>query len=204
MDLDARYDAINTAIFLPSGGSQRLRRQFVGTLDVHADHRVLELGCGTGQVTQALIEAGADVVAVDALPEMLSGARRRAPEAVFVEGDAIDADVGTDFDRVVLSFVLHDFDTDGRRRLLHRAVDALGPHGRIGILDWAVPRRRGFGRAWRWFLARLEPSPNVVQVLDGGIETDLKAVGLGVVDRHRVALDRAQSIVVQPLENVHR
>jgi SAM-dependent methyltransferase len=38
--------------------------------------RVLDLGCGTGRHTLALVEAGADVVALDLTPEMLDRARR--------------------------------------------------------------------------------------------------------------------------------
>ena len=121
MAVDTVYDAINTAIFLPTGGSRRLRRQLVEALDVRPGHRALELGCGTGQVTARLLDAGAEVVAVDALPEMLAGARRRAPAATIVEGDALTTEVGDGFDRTVLSFVLHNFDHGGRVSLLRRA-----------------------------------------------------------------------------------
>jgi SAM-dependent methyltransferase len=62
-----RYDAITVAIFL--GGSRRLRHRLVDTLEVSRGHRVLELGCGSGQVTEQLVAAGAMVTAVDALPE---------------------------------------------------------------------------------------------------------------------------------------
>lgn len=78
MQVANAYDAVNAAIFLPSGGSRRVRQSLVNALEIRPGHRVLELGCGTGQVTARLLAAGADVVAVDALPSMLIGARRRA------------------------------------------------------------------------------------------------------------------------------
>ena len=52
------YDLLNTVIWLPTG-SRRLRRQFVGELPLHPGARVLELGCGTGQVTAELAARGA-------------------------------------------------------------------------------------------------------------------------------------------------
>src|SRR5687768_17204506 len=101
MDLAGAYDALNTLIFLPSGGSRRLRKRLVDALEVGPGQRVLELGCGTGQVTAELLAAGAQVVAVDRLPAMLAGARQRAPRAVFIEGDALEAEVEGAYDRVV-------------------------------------------------------------------------------------------------------
>ncbi len=83
------YDLLNAVLFAPSGGSGRLRQQLVDALAPAAGDRVLELGCGTGQVTERLLAAGARVVAVDALPEMLEGARRRAPEAEYVVGERV-------------------------------------------------------------------------------------------------------------------
>jgi len=107
----------------------------VGALDVRPGQRVLELGCGTGQVTAELLAGGADVVAVDALPAMLDGARRRAPGATYVHGDVLLAELGGGYHRVVLSFLLHNFDQNSRVRLLRRAAAALAGGGRVGILD---------------------------------------------------------------------
>jgi ubiquinone/menaquinone biosynthesis C-methylase UbiE len=194
----ALYDAINALIFLPSGGSGRLRQVLVDALDVRSTHRVLELGCGTGQVTRRLTATGADVVALDALPAMLAAARRRAPRATFIEGDALQSAIGDGYDRVVLAFVLHNFEASDRRRLLTRAATALGPHGRIGILDWALPRDRLRAAVWRRFLRALEPSgTGTRQILEGGLEGDALALGLRVVSRRPAAGGRAQIVILE-------
>jgi ubiquinone/menaquinone biosynthesis C-methylase UbiE len=196
ISLGTRYDLLNSAIFLPSGGSRRVRRALVEALDIRPGHRVLELGCGTGQVTAELLAAGADVTALDALPEMLVAARRRAPAATFVQGDANESDLGTGHDRAVVSFVLHNLDAAGRAALLRRATDSLGAGGRIGILDWCSPRNRVAARAWRAFLGWLEPSATVTEVLDGAIAADADRAGLRVEARHTVANGRAEVIVL--------
>lgn len=98
MTLAIKYVALHTALFLSSGGSRRVRQHLVDALEVAAGHRVLELGCGTGQVTALLVAAGAEVVAVDAVPGMLDGARRRAPGATFIQGDVFDVEVADRFD----------------------------------------------------------------------------------------------------------
>jgi ubiquinone/menaquinone biosynthesis C-methylase UbiE len=198
MAIAAAYDAVNAVIFLPSGGSGRLRQSLVDALDVRPGHRVLELGCGTGQVTARLLTAGGDVVAVDQLAAMLAGARRRASGATFVVGDAMEADVGGDYDRVVLSFVLHSFESDGRVRLLRRAAATLAADGRIGVLDWALPPGRVREALWRRFLRVLEPAGTAQQLLDGALGADIRAAGLQIDDQRRVAGGRAQILVVSP------
>jgi ubiquinone/menaquinone biosynthesis C-methylase UbiE len=221
MSLSRKYDVLNTAIFLPAGGSRRVRQSFVSALDVAPGHRVLELGCGTGQVTALLVATGAEVVAIDPLPAMLDGARRRAPGATIIERDLFDMEIPGHFDRVVLSFVLHNFDANGRREALRRSGHVLTAGGQVGILDWAVPSGRISASLWRRYLTRLEPSsedvvltdtdperrylageaPNVGAVLDGALGMDLRVAGLDVRSRRTVANGRAQILIADPQED---
>jgi ubiquinone/menaquinone biosynthesis C-methylase UbiE len=193
--LATRYDVLNTALFLPSGGSRPLRRKLVDVLEVRAGQRAIDLGCGTGQVADHLLAAGADVVAVDVRPEMLAGARRRAPDATFIEGDFLEINLGRGYDRAVLSFVLHNFDAADRAQILRRVAAALGPHGRIGVLDWALPSGRRRAAVWRRVLTLLEPSPNVTDILDGALPADIAAAGLHI-DHHQAAASGRTQILV--------
>ena len=63
-----------------SARESRLRNLF-HHLDVPslAGKRVLELGCGTGELGHAFVEAGCDVVSVDARSEYVDELRRRFP-----------------------------------------------------------------------------------------------------------------------------
>jgi SAM-dependent methyltransferase len=49
--------------------------------------RALDAACGTGRLTELLVERGDDVVGVDQSPEMLDVARDRFPDATFHVGD---------------------------------------------------------------------------------------------------------------------
>ena len=71
--------------------------------------RVLDVGCGSGTLLGATVEAGADAVGVDISEVMTAGARRRVPEATVLATDAQDADLlalapGAPFDRVISRF----------------------------------------------------------------------------------------------------
>jgi SAM-dependent methyltransferase len=52
--------------------------------------RALDAACGTGRLTELLVERGHDVVGVDQSPEMLDVARDRFPDATFHVGDVRD------------------------------------------------------------------------------------------------------------------
>jgi len=67
--------------------------------------RILDAGCGPGQLTQALAERGADVVAIDISPSLIDIARKRIPttlhsQIVFRVGDMCDPALGG-FDHVI-------------------------------------------------------------------------------------------------------
>ena len=139
--------------------------------------------------------AGAVVTAVDALSEMLVRARQRAPEATFVHGDLTQVDVAGPFDRVVLSFVLHNFDAHGRRMVLNQSRTRLAAGGAIGVLEWDMPSGRTRRSLWRRFLHRIEPSPSVEEILAGALAEDVAAAGLRSTLRQPVAGGRAQIVV---------
>ncbi|MCA9119667.1 MAG: class I SAM-dependent methyltransferase [Planctomycetales bacterium] len=68
---------------------------------------MLDLGCGTGQLTAQIAQSGATVVGLDNSPAMANEARRLYPQLEFREADARDFDVAEPFDAVFSNAVLH-------------------------------------------------------------------------------------------------
>ncbi|MGA2181620.1 MAG: bifunctional class I SAM-dependent methyltransferase/glycosyltransferase family 2 protein [Bryobacteraceae bacterium] len=68
--------------------------------------RVLEVGCGTGDLLAALRPAYG--VGIDFSAEMVSLARERHPNLIFQQADAHDFDLGEKFDFVVCSDLIND------------------------------------------------------------------------------------------------
>lgn len=98
----------------------------------------LDLCCGHGNVAQGLVAAGARVTALDFSPAMLELARQRAPEARFVEGDAMDLPFDNNaFDAVTMGFgILHIPDPT---RALAEIGRVLRPGGRLAYTVWHDP-----------------------------------------------------------------
>lgn len=112
--------------------AERVRR-FAAPLT--GDERALDAGCGAGALALALAPLVREVVGVDAVPELLEHARRRAPANVtFLEGDVVR-----------LPFERGEFDLAGSARVLHHVsrpelvVSELArvtrPGGRLLIVD---------------------------------------------------------------------
>jgi SAM-dependent methyltransferase len=74
-----------------------------------AGRRVLDVGCGTGRTSASLVAAGAEVVGLDASPQMLRHARERVPSASFHLADLAEPLPFDDdsFDLAVGSLVMH-------------------------------------------------------------------------------------------------
>src|SRR5258706_9007132 len=86
--------------------------------------RILELGCGTGRVTEVL-RRHAPVIAVDLLIEMLWRARRKAPRAHLVAADLRRFAFATTFDLIVLADdpMAHLLSMDDRAKVMRLIAD---------------------------------------------------------------------------------
>ncbi|HSF14879.1 MAG TPA: class I SAM-dependent methyltransferase [Vicinamibacteria bacterium] len=99
--------------------------------------RLLDLGCGTGAVLQALNVEHA--VGLDLSRGMLAVARSKAPHAVYVRGDFLEPPFASAFDLVTCFSALgHVLPTDGERFV--RAVrTCLRPRGHFLFVTSRMP-----------------------------------------------------------------
>ena len=75
--------------------------------------RVLDLGAGTGKLTAALVDLGAEVIAVEPDPAMLTELRRALPTARALAGSAEAIPLpDSSVDAVIAGNALHWFDMD--------------------------------------------------------------------------------------------
>lgn len=69
--------------------------------------RVLDIGCGTGQLTARIAERGAEVAGIDRSAGMIAEARANFPGIRFEQGDAASFAFPERFDAVFSNAVLH-------------------------------------------------------------------------------------------------
>jgi trans-aconitate 2-methyltransferase len=98
-------------------------------LNAQPGERILDVGCGTGQLTAEIARSGAHVIGLDSSADMLVNARKNFPELSFVLGDAAAFDFPEPFDAVFSNAVLHWVkNTEGAAASIARA---LRPGGRF-------------------------------------------------------------------------
>ncbi len=78
-----------------------------------APRTVLDAGCGTGRVARELARRGVEVVGVDLDDEMLSTARRKAPQLEWQRADLAEIDLRRVFDVVLMAGNVMIFLTPG-------------------------------------------------------------------------------------------
>src|SRR5476649_1585356 len=76
-------------------------------LDIKPGERILDLGCGTGHLTNKIKEHGADVTGIDASEDMIAKAKESFPGVNFQVADAADFHFDEPFDAVFSNAVLH-------------------------------------------------------------------------------------------------
>lgn len=105
-------------------------------LEVERDIRLLDLACGTGRLTAAAMQRGAQVVGVDFAANMLMLARANGVPLVRGDAECLPF-VDRSFDAVAINFGVHHFPYPLRAVADARRV--LRPRGRLGFTIWESP-----------------------------------------------------------------
>lgn len=180
-------------------------------LNAKAGERILDLGCGDGQLTARIASSGAVVTGVDASKAMVEAARGRGVAVEEGTAERLPCPDGI-FDAVFSNAALHWVrDQDAMMREVRRVLKAggrfvaeMGGHGNIAAIRvalMAVLERHGFGdredgvnyyptaEAYRrrlegygFSVERMELIPRPTPLAEGGMREWLRTFRRGVLD----------------------
>jgi demethylmenaquinone methyltransferase/2-methoxy-6-polyprenyl-1,4-benzoquinol methylase len=132
----ARYDLVNRLLTFQL--DQRWRWRAVRLAGIGAADRVVDLGCGTGDLVEIAAAAGARVVGVDFSAGMLAAARRRGIRPPLVRANAAALPMAGNVATAVISaFALRNFTSIPA--VLREAARVLVPGGRLVLLEVDEP-----------------------------------------------------------------
>jgi len=122
-------------------GRDQMRDKLLSSLPADLNGvRVLDAGCGAGQMTHELAIRGAEVVAVDISPSLVKIAQDRLPntlqgQVIFTSGDMLSADLGS-FDHVIaMDSLIYYTEAD-----IRSALDNLGARTSGSVAFTVAPR----------------------------------------------------------------
>ena len=155
------YDRLMDLLFL--GTYPRFMAQVIGKMQIESGDEILDLGSGTGRNARLMLDrlgSTGRIVGVDISPQMLHRARRRCkryPQISFVE-QRIEQPLPftEEFDKVFISFVLHGFEDEDKRRIIANARNTLKQDGSLWILDYNEFDLEKVGWPMQWLFRHLE------------------------------------------------
>jgi len=132
------YDPLTRLLRVPAA-----HRTLIDQVDLRPGERVLEVGCGTGNLALAVKRRRPDVTVVGLDPDPRALARaarksRRAGVAVQWErgfAEQLPCEDGS-FDHVLSALMFHHLEPDGRRQMLSEVRRVLRPGGSLHLIDF--------------------------------------------------------------------
>jgi cyclopropane fatty-acyl-phospholipid synthase-like methyltransferase len=164
----------------------------VDSLDLRGVRTTLDLGGGPGTYGIEFAKRGIEVTLFD-LPDTMSIAREIVGEAgvkgvSFVSGDYHIDDIGTGYDLVLLSQILHSLSPEESIELLTKAGNALNPKGKVAIHEFALAENRAAPPSGALFsINMLINTPGGRSYTPREMTSWLKTAGFGPVRVKRLA-----------------
>jgi malonyl-CoA O-methyltransferase len=120
------YDALSQA-------QRQIAQNLVAQAHDEAPRKILDLGCGTGHLTEAALRRWprAKIIALDRAPSMLAALERKFPGVRTILGDAAESAALGEFDLIFSSMMLHWLPEP--RRALMDWRELLAPAGRLHV-----------------------------------------------------------------------
>jgi ubiquinone/menaquinone biosynthesis C-methylase UbiE len=136
-------------LLLTLGRIRRVKRRIVDDF-IRPGMRVLEIGCGTGELAAEMAKAGASVFGIDSSPGMLEVARSKIEAAGLGEQATVMQTEATtiadhfepaSFDLIVATLVFSELTSAEQRYVLEACNALLTDSGRLVIADEVVPSK---------------------------------------------------------------
>jgi ubiquinone/menaquinone biosynthesis C-methylase UbiE len=165
------YDFLASLIWFPS--KNRLYNECVSISNIKKNDTVLEIGCGTGFLTQKIEKEGAIITAIDQSEGMLLRAKKSVPNVKFIQCDILKYKDDKRYNYIFLFFILHELNVTDRITLLKMAKNLLTKNGEIILCDYSIPEK-GIMKIIFPKLIKLWEPQNTVDFLKNGLYSEIK------------------------------
>ena len=149
-----RYDFLNDLLSL--GRTKAWRKVVTSIIGPKPGLKILDIAAGTGSSTRPLVDAGADVIALDFSAGMIDIGRKRNKDIKFVQGDALNLPFEENvFDVTTISFGLRN--TSNIDSALKDSLRVTKSGGKIVIAEFSHPSNSIFRFIYLNYLMKAIP-----------------------------------------------
>ncbi|CAB4551697.1 unannotated protein [freshwater metagenome] len=149
-----RYDFLNDLLSL--GRTKAWRKVVTSIIGPKPGLKILDIAAGTGSSTRPLVDAGADVIALDFSSGMIETGRKRHKDIKFVQGDALNLPFEENvFDVTTISFGLRN--TSNIDSALKDSLRVTKSGGKIVIAEFSHPSNSIFRFIYLNYLMKAIP-----------------------------------------------
>jgi len=149
-----RYDFLNDLLSL--GRTKAWRKVVTSIIGPKPGLKILDIAAGTGSSTRPLVDAGADVIALDFSAGMIEIGRKRNKDIKFVQGDALNLPFEENiFDVTTISFGLRN--TSNIDSALKDSLRVTKSGGKIVIAEFSHPSNSIFRFIYLNYLMKAIP-----------------------------------------------
>ena len=134
------YDGISRLAAMTVGGEPRFRQLALQNLKLQSDTQILDLCCGSGQVTRFLVNFSENVTGLDASPLSIQRAQKNVPNATYIKAFAENMPFADSlFDVVHTSAALHEMQSEQLQKIIKEVYRVLKPGGVFTLVDFHSP-----------------------------------------------------------------
>ena len=149
-----RYDFLNDLLSL--GRTKAWRKVVTSIIGPKPGLKILDIAAGTGSSTRPLVDAGAEVIAIDFSSGMIEIGRKRHKDINFVQGDALNLPFEENtFDVTTISFGLRN--TSNIDLALKDSLRVTKSGGKVVIAEFSHPSNSIFRFIYLNYLMKAIP-----------------------------------------------
>lgn len=170
--------------------------------------RILDLGCGVGVITKALVDAGFEVVGVDGNKNKIETAKKNVPEAKFVVALFQNFEPEEQFNTIIAKNVFEHFSSDETRELAKKVYSWLHLGGRVVVnvpnalsLNRRIGYHMGISKHYSELTERDVAVGHVQLYTRDRLELELNEAGFRIIELKGLMLKPFPNVMMECLDD---
>ena len=193
--------------YLPFDGEKKCREKLFEGVEFGTNEKILDMCCGTGGTAFLIAEKsddGCEIIGINLSSGQLSKAKKKNTytNVLFKEGNLTNTKfIEGFFDKVFISFALHEMKRDERLDVLKEAKRVLKDYGKLIIFEIDEPKsnlRKLFIYFWFFYWLPLNPeTPTRKDLQKHKLTNEIKEVGFNIILKNNFYKRTFQTVVAQ-------